>query len=566
MPIGTELQSLVSEIRSAGGTPYVVGGAVRDWVLGLAPKDIDLEVYGLDPLKLEKILRGAESGAQGEVGGVGGEVGEVGMVGRSFGVFKVRRGGEEFDISLPRQDSKTGRGHREFDISIDLALTPEKASERRDFTINSMLYDPVSGRLLDPHGGEDDISRKLIRHTSSAFSEDPLRVLRAVQFSARLGFDIHPETARLCRQMYEKGGGSDLPKERVLEEVRKFVTKGEHHVRGFETWEKTGWLTLFPELEAMRETIQDPHWHPEGDVLTHTGFSLQALTQIPGFRDLDEGGKFVLGMGVLCHDIGKPLTTRKEWNPKLQREVVTSHNHQVEGVAVARRFLGKLGVVGKTRSMIEGLVRFHMEHLSVNTRKDVRKLALRMARSPEGGGATISMLSLVVEADHSGRPPMEAKQNDRMLKILELAREEGCLHGPPAPLLTGLDLLKVGIPPGKIVGKLLHECYKAQVEGGILTKKEALEWTGANLRRIGSEEIKPLVTGQDLLDRGVPPSKVYAKILDQAYLMQLRGEKFELDRVLRETGSEGEMRAGLRRGKTTARSVSSPHDTFSRDR
>lgn len=556
MPIKAGLKSALSDICEGGGKPYIIGGAVRDWLLGEDPKDIDLEVYGVDPSRLERIL---------------GAGGEVDLVGRSFGVYKIRRGGEEFDVSLPRKDSKAGSGHTGFDILVDPSLSPTEASRRRDFTINSMFYDPVSTNLFDPHQGLADLKAKVLRHTSEAFSEDPLRVLRGVQFSARFDFDLHRDTAELCRSMQSSEGLDKLPRERIFEEIKKFILKGRHHVKGFSTWEKTGWLKFFPELENLRGTEQDPHWHPEGDVLTHTGFALQALHKIPRFQEVDASDRLAIGLGVLCHDMGKPLTSGKTWHEKLGREIVTSHNHQIAGVDVCRGFLSRLGVGERVIRRVEGLVRFHMEHLWVKSRRDVRKLAFNLSSGKEGGGVNIEALAFVTEADHSGRPPLFPGQATEMKKIISIAMQEGCLLGSPEALLSGSDLLELGLAEGKIIGTVLKGVYEAQIGDGFSTKKEAIEWTKSNLRRLGSKDVPPVVTGQHLLDLGVKPGKIYSEILDKSYLVQLSGGKIDSASLLGETGNSNET-TGLdqgrlkRGGQTSPIVVSSSHETISRDR
>jgi len=556
-PIGEGLKNTLADVCEGGGVPYIVGGAVRDWMLGITPKDIDLEVYGVESSKLEKIL--SKNGA-------------VDFVGSSFGVYKMRRDGEEFDVSLPRRDSKTGVGHTGFDIGLDPHLSPEEASLRRDFTINSMFYDPIRGSLFDPHGGKDDLSRGVLRHTSDAFGEDPLRVLRAVQFSARFGFELHDGTADLCRWMGKQGGFGELPKERILEEVKKFVVKGVYHTKGLATWGKTGWLDFFPELSVLESTIQDPLWHPEGSVLTHTGLALEALHQIPKFRALDQNDKFVIGLGVLCHDMGKATTTKTEWSPRHNRTVVTSHNHHLEGVEPGRRFLERLGVGDRIKRKVEGLIRFHMDHIWTRGRRQTRKLARDLF---EGGrGLDISTLALVVEADHGGRPPLTPGLPETMKNIISCAKEEGCLNRPPDALITGKDLLKEGIPDGKIMGLALRAAYDFQIEGGIRTREEAVEWVRENILRIGKDTIKPIFSGRDLRALGCEPGPVFGEVLSKSYLLQLSGADVSLADVLKESentdkNQKNRPRGGVGRlpkGQTTSKNgVSLSHDAVSRD-
>ncbi len=518
-----ELEELISEICAAGGKPYVVGGAVRDWLMGLPSKDIDLEVYGLDPLRLENILASNSP---------------LETVGKSFGVYKIRRGNFEFDVSLPRKDSKNGQGHRGFGIDVEPFLDPALACRRRDFTINSMLYDPVENKLVDFFGGESDLQSKILRHTSPAFEEDPLRVLRSVQFSSRFGFDLHPSTAAICKKMGARGALEELPKERIGEEVRKFIVKGLHHRAGFATWEKTGWLDFFPELANLQDTTQDPLWHPEGDVLTHTALALEVLPNIPAFAELHERDKFIVGLGVLCHDMGKPLTTRKTWNEKLGRESVTSHNHEIAGIPVSRGFLGRIGLPPRMSTMVESLVRFHMEHLRIKKSHEVRHLAHRLSGKALGGKVNIAMLSIVTEADQSARPPHPRRQHPAMVKIIEMAERENCLHGPPPPVLSGEDLIREGFPQGKLIGVILRECYAAQIDSGMRKKDVAMKWVYSNLRKIGSKLIVPELTGDQLISRGITPGKNYSEILNRAYFLQIKGDRQSVATIIAQSTSD----------------------------
>ena len=208
MQLPRPLQAAIAALRSAGGRPRLVGGCVRDWLLGLEPKDFDIEVYGLDYETMGRALT---------------PFGPTDLVGRSFGVLKVRLEGAEYDFSLPRRESKTGAGHRGFAVAPDPALTEAEAAARRDFTVNAIAYDPVEGRILDFHHGTDDLKQKILRHTGPAFTEDPLRVLRAFQFAARFEFTVAPDTAALCRSISDTY--AELPVERIWGEWDKWATK-----------------------------------------------------------------------------------------------------------------------------------------------------------------------------------------------------------------------------------------------------------------------------------------------------------------------------------------------------
>ena len=242
-----QLQPILEAIQAAGGWPLIVGGAVRDILLGHAPKDLDVEVYRLDVERLTAALA---------------PFGRIDAVGRSFGVLKLRTpAGQEFDFALPRRESKIGAGHRGFLAAPDPTMTPQEAAARRDFTINAMAITPDK-QVLDFFGGQEDLRAHILRHTTAAFAEDPLRVLRGMQFAARFDMRLAPETAALCRQLLPEA--PTLAVERIWAEWWKWAVKGVRPSAGLRVLEETGWISLYPELEELIGCPQDPLWHPEG--------------------------------------------------------------------------------------------------------------------------------------------------------------------------------------------------------------------------------------------------------------------------------------------------------------
>src|ERR1019366_8171117 len=222
-PLPDELRAMLAALRPVG-RPRLVGGGVRDWLLGLPSKDFDIEVAGVDFEGLRRALS---------------PFGAADIVGRSFGVLKVRGAGGEYDFSLPRRESKTGAGHRGFAVRPDPTLGDADAAARRDFTVNSIAQDPFTGALADPFGGQADLRARILRHTGPAFREDPLRVLRAFQLAARFDFSLAPETAALCREMVPSF--AELPVERVWGEWDKWAVKSMRPSRGLGVLEETGW-------------------------------------------------------------------------------------------------------------------------------------------------------------------------------------------------------------------------------------------------------------------------------------------------------------------------------------
>src|SRR5579875_1893876 len=262
-----QIETIVAELRAQGFRPLIAGGAVRDALLGRAAKDIDIEVYGITYDRLAEILS---------------RFGRVDLVGRSFGVVKL----DGHDFSVPRRDNKIGRGHRDFLTTFDPSITPREAASRRDFTINAMAYDPVSHEVLDFFGGRQDLENRVLRATSSAFSEDPLRVLRGMQFACRFDLTLDPATAEMSR-----------------------ATKAAHPGRIFEYLETTGWIRHFPELQRLRGVPQDPEWHPEGDVAVHTMHVVDFAARIAGRDHCQGDDRAVLMFAALAHDFAKADTT-----------------------------------------------------------------------------------------------------------------------------------------------------------------------------------------------------------------------------------------------------------------
>ena len=247
----THMQDVLDAIVDAGGRPLFVGGCVRDELLKMSSKDIDIEVYGLPADKLASVLR---------------KFGKVDCVGESFAVIKLTTKNDDFDFSLPRKDNKIGEGHKGFEVQVDHDMTIIEASARRDFTINSMssicLDENTETFLADPFNGLSDLRNGIIRATSGHFVEDPLRSLRAVQFASRFDFRVEPKTLQMCQDTFKEANSVSV--ERVYGEMMKWCLKSKKPSRGLRTLLENGWIKLFPELEALVNLPQDPEWHPEG--------------------------------------------------------------------------------------------------------------------------------------------------------------------------------------------------------------------------------------------------------------------------------------------------------------
>ena len=450
------LAGIVRELVSAGYRALVVGGAVRDELLGGAPKDFDIEVYGIAYDKLAALLAGH---------------GHVDLVGKSFGVVKLQaEAGSEYDFSVPRRDSKTGPHHRDFQATFDEQITPREAAGRRDFTINSLAYDPPSGELLDFYGGVDDLKNRVLRATSDAFAEDPLRVLRGMQLACRFDLTLDPETAAMCRTISDHY--ASIARERVADEFMKWAVKSAHPGRIAEYLAASGWGVHFPEIARLAGVPQDPHWHPEGDVGTHTMFVVDAAAGIAARENLAGDDRAILLFAALCHDFAKATTTAlREREGKMRW---TSWGHEAHGGPMARAFLERIGIKSAIVDRVAPMVENHLASSSIGrevTPRAVRRLAMRLAP------ATIRDLLRLIEADYSGRPPLPTGLPEGALRIREMAEAQAVHHGPQAPLILGRHVLPYFAgQPGKHIGEVTAAAYEAQADGAFSNLEEALQW------------------------------------------------------------------------------------------
>jgi tRNA nucleotidyltransferase (CCA-adding enzyme) len=455
MQLTAEMQTLTQAIHAQGGRPILVGGSVRDhWLDQRAPKDLDIEVYSLEAERLEAAIA---------------PFGKVLRVGKSFGVLKLITAAAEYDLSLPRRESKTGRGHKGFQVEADPTMTYAEAAARRDFTVNSIGYDPIAQTWLDPHGGIADLQRKALRHVGPAFAEDPLRVLRGAQFAARFAFSMAPETITLCRQL----DLSELSKERIWGEFKKLFLRAERPSVGLTVLRETHALRFFPELEALIDVPQEPEWHPEGCVWTHT---LMVMDEAAKLRCGAEKADLELMFGALCHDFGKPLTT--VWRDGRWR----SPAHDVEGMRPTETFLRRMTDEVTLLEKVTTLVREHLRPAMLyNDREKVtpgaiRRLALRVS---------IPDLLRVAEADHFGRttPDALARHFPARDWLLEKAANLDVRDEKPTPLLKGRHLLQLGMKPGPRMGELLQEAFSLQLDGVLCSLQEAEAWARTQLPR-----------------------------------------------------------------------------------
>jgi tRNA nucleotidyltransferase (CCA-adding enzyme) len=450
----------------------LVGGTVRDLLLGGGTLDADVEVYGVIPETLERLL---------------GELfpGRVNTVGRSFGIFKVHLAhARDLDVSLPRTESKSGSGHRGFEVIGDPFLPFAEASRRRDFTVNALAYDPLSGELLDAHGGCDDLEARALRAVDPrTFPDDPLRVWRAFQLAARLGFELDLGTARLISDIVRGGALAELSRERVTDELRKLLGAAVPS-RGLALARETGALAAsFPELEAMAATPQDLEWHPEGDVWTHTLMVVDAAATITrrNMWELEKHEPIQVLLGALLHDVGKPRTTERVLKDGRWR--IVSPRHEAEGEAPARTALGRLSFGEATERAVMAIVRWHLspgalfyglERGELDERSytnAVRKVLKRIHP------VRWQVLIAACEADWRGRklPDVSTIPFDPGILFAEAVTRERLDAEPVRPLVQGRDVLELGVAPGPEVGRLIALVEDARDRGDIRERHEALE-------------------------------------------------------------------------------------------
>jgi tRNA nucleotidyltransferase (CCA-adding enzyme) len=448
-PIGPDAERVLAAIKGAGGRPMLVGGWVRDAILGTPSKDVDIEVYGLaDPDALAAALAGA---------------GAVTEAGKSFGVFKVRAGDAEVDVSLPRRESKTGAGHRGFAVIPDGGIGFAEAASRRDFTVNSVMADPVTGEIVDHHGGMEDLSAGVLRHTSDAFADDPLRVLRGVQFAARFGFTMAPETVILCRRLLTSY--PELSRERVWGEWEKIGTRGTRISRAQAVLADTWWWMEYPQLKRMRGVRQDPEWHPEGDVWTHAGLAAEQAASLADEAGLTGTDRLAVVFAALLHDVGKVTHTQ------ITDGRITSHGHAEAGAEPAGSFLQSIGCPEATIARILPLIREHMNCMGRPAKPAVRRLARRLVP------ATLTELALVCAADSKGRGNAAALSPARFW--LEAGRDLKVEERPAKGLLTGDHLIAAGMTPGPAFKPVLAEALAAQDAGEFEDEDGAVAWLAA---------------------------------------------------------------------------------------
>ena len=478
--------SFAEVIKAAGGQALLVGGSVRDEIMGIPPKDYDIEVYGIQPDQLRQLSN---------------SFGMVNEIGAAFGILKVQVGDIDIDVSLPRRESKTGNGHRDFSVSADPYMSIEEAARRRDFTFNALAKDILTGEIYDYFGGVDDIQHRILRITDvERFRDDPLRVLRGIQFIGRFGLKVDDDTSRIMREM--RGELKHLPKERLREEWIKLFLRSRKPSLGLQAAMEWGiFHEMHPDVIELPNTVQEPDWHPEGNVWIHTLMVVDEAKKIVDEEQLKGTDALVVMLAAFCHDFGKPLTTQ-ELDGRIR-----ALGHEEAGAEPADKFLTEIGIEPSLRHQIANIVADHLKP-SEFYRHDVqlgkpitdgaiKNLAKRIFP------ATLLQLVCVSKADHLGRGPfIDPNEPDKSFIPLEypagkwlLDRAEALeiFKEKPKPVLFGRDLIVLGFEPGPAFGQAIQTAEDMHIKG--YTREDILSIIAMNTDKT-LEEITKILEDQ----------------------------------------------------------------------
>ena len=448
-----QMARLIAEkVSNAGGRAYYVGGFVRDSLLGIESKDIDLEIHGITPECLDEVLK---------------TLGNTLTFGNSFGIISLQH--YNIDISLPRKDENDSRGGKEFFSFVDPFVGTENAARRRDLTINSMMQDILTEEIIDHFGGLQDLENGIIRHVDDiTFAEDPLRVLRTAQFAARFQFDVDKETIQLSRNL----SLADIPRERIWGELEKALMKSEKPSIFFSVLREMSQLDIwFPEIKSLIGIEQEPQFHPEGDVWNHTMLVLDYAAKLR--NQATHPLEFM--MSALCHDLGKITTTQKIDGR------IRALCHETEGLPLAKNFLDRLTNESKLQKYVLNMMELHMRPNQMAAQKSKSKSMCKLFDS----SVSPDDLLLLSKADHCSRPnASHYEETEKYLKDnLNIYRER-----IEMPCVTGADLINAGFEPGKAFKDALDYARKLQLAG--IQKDNALCQTLAFLRKLEKQNDK----------------------------------------------------------------------------
>jgi tRNA nucleotidyltransferase (CCA-adding enzyme) len=478
--IPPSVRVLAQRIRQEGGSAMLVGGAVIDLIEGRAPKDWDLEVFRLGFEGLGRLFSDLNPK----------------KVGQAFGIIKLSLpDGSEVDINVPSASNTAGVGGGE--ASLDPRMPLREAARRRDFTINAMAVDLLTGELHDPFGGSADLKAGVLRATDpDLFVQDPVRALRAMQLLARKARSIEPATMSLIRGL--RGELALEPRERLFPEFEKLLLKADRPSVGLHFLVESGLIDLFPELDAMRGTDQHPEWHPEGDVWTHSCLAADAMAEIR--HEIPEHQRTAFAFATFLHDIGKPektitpqmiasrdprVTKAAESCGKDPEDMLwTAHGHDIAGMDPAETFLRRLTDSAKLIKLVRGIVGMHMRPWSLFAGNAGKGGFAKLAREMEGAGGDLRLIGRMCQCDScatsatwgsrslaSGKPNWEHKSSER---VFDWAEQFDGDRSAVTPKVQGRDLIAAGMKPGRHFGKILEEALELQFAEADLDKDAIL--------------------------------------------------------------------------------------------
>ncbi len=422
-------------LREAGFTAYFAGGCVRDLIMKEKPKDYDIATTAT-PDEIEKLFP------------------KCVPVGKQFGVMVVVIQKQHFEVATFRREGAYRDGRHPDEIAF---TTPQEDAKRRDFTVNGLFYDPLKHCVIDYVEGKKDIQRKLVRtigDPEARFQEDRLRLLRAVRFAANLGFKIESKTWQAIKRLRKEI--HSVSQERVRDELIKMFTRP-NAGRGLELLSESGLLAeILPEVEAMKGVQQPPEFHPEGDVFVHTKMLMDQL----------KNPSITLAFGALLHDVGKPSTFSDEG------ERIHFYNHPNVGAQMAREILTRLRFSNREIEDIVSCVDNHMKFANV---KEMRVGKLKQFVARENFPVELEMHKIDCLASHGKLELYRFLKS----KMKEFKQEDL----KPKRLISGNDLIALGIEPGPIMKEILEEVYSLQLESKIASQDEAIRWVKKRYRK-----------------------------------------------------------------------------------
>ncbi len=445
--------NMAEAVHREHGVAYLVGGAVRDLLLGHVPEDFDIEVHDLSAEAVETIVQ---------------RYGQTSSVGRSYGVLKLHCEGRDIDIALPRHDTRVGAGHKDFSVGIDPHMGIATAAERRDFTIGAIYLEILTGKSHDPFGGIIDLQNKILRVVHpKKFIEDPLRLLRALQLAARFELTAEPATMLILRELVPDMGA--LSRERIHGEWLKML-QAAHVSLGLQLGRSVGYFEAWhPELSALWNTPQPPRTHPEGSVWDHSLLVVDEIHAIAKRFDVTPERYPLVVLAGLLHDIGKAVTTRHTASG------FDAPQHAQAGIEPARVVMSRLGFQEREIRVVVALVAYHQHphrlyELTHHSQPPSAGQFRRLQR--DLGPASLSELLVLAVANTLGRGPFTQSDGLVAMPVVDPAEnwwrkkiDEEKLNEPLEPILTGRDLVERDWPTGPMIGEAVHLADRLGLHG-----------------------------------------------------------------------------------------------------